>query len=332
MKYDRKIFDFIARLNNLRDELELIREFSKTYKKYFSIDHVTFLKVEIKRNKDRSVKESLISMRDALEPNSPAIFASSTREIHACFVRQKPVKKISPDKTTVYMFPLVDHDEIFYIVVLKFEQRDVRDYSLFRKAMKIFLNHFVVVRAQDRDFLTGLYNRRAFDRMMGTFRLENRRVDWSDRGDYLSLIDLDHFKRVNDTYGHMIGDEVLLLFTRLLRASTRSDDYIFRLGGEEFLIYTRDLSSSEANMLFNRIREKIEKEKFPRNMKITASIGYTKISYDRDSNTMVDLADKAMYAAKTAGRNRVFSYESLIEGDKIPPVGHDSDASISIWE
>ena len=332
MKYDRKIFDLIAQLNKIRDELELIREFPGTFGKYFSIDHIMFLKVEVKRNKDRSIKEPLITLRNALEPNSPAIFSSSTKEIHTCFIEKKTVKKTSPDKTSVYMFPLVDYGEVFYVVVLKFDKRDVVDYDLFRKGMKIFLNHFVVVRAQDRDFLTGVYNRRAFDRMMGTFRLEHRREDLTDRGDYLALVDLDHFKRVNDTYGHMIGDEVLLLFTRLLRACTRVDDFIFRLGGEEFLIYARDLSFAEGSMLFERIREKIESEQFPRNLKITASIGYTKIAYDRNPNTMVDLADKAMYAAKAAGRNRVFSYESIAEQDEALPADHDSDGSISIWD
>ena len=125
MHINRDIFNIIAKMNEIRDENELIREFPHTYGKFFGIDNITFLKIYVKRHPDREVREPIVGLRNATKPKDPMMFTSSTKEINECFIHQKPVKKVSKNNTVVYLFPLVDEKKVYYILTLKFDKRDV---------------------------------------------------------------------------------------------------------------------------------------------------------------------------------------------------------------
>jgi diguanylate cyclase (GGDEF)-like protein len=129
---------------------------------------------------------------------------------------------------------------------------------------------------------------------------------------WLAVLDIDFFKRVNDNYGHLIGDEVLLLMARLMRASFRFHDQLYRFGGEEFVILMRCTDEDDAAGALERFRLTVEANAFPQVGTITVSMGFTALRADDTPGGAFDRADKAVYFAKESGRNQVRSYELLV--------------------
>lgn len=153
------------------------------------------------------------------------------------------------------------------------------------------------------DALTGLANRRAFDDEM------NRRVTvYQQKADptSLMLIDVDHFKKFNDTYGHQAGDEVLRGVARVLFANVRDQDVVCRYGGEEFAVILPGDQATEAQKTAERVRAAIQATTFPidgRDLKVTISGGLTQVTATDTPEAMLKRADEALYASKAAGRN-----------------------------
>ncbi len=153
------------------------------------------------------------------------------------------------------------------------------------------------------DSLTGALNRRAFvdhfDQIVGSGLTQNKTVS-------LLMIDIDHFKRLNDEHGHSFGDQVLVQLTRLLADQCREQDQCARFGGEEFgLLITTD-TNENADFCASRLLKTVSRHKFENNVQVTISIGIIEISTPMaDFDQWYVAADKALYAAKTAGRNRV---------------------------
>jgi two-component system cell cycle response regulator len=158
-----------------------------------------------------------------------------------------------------------------------------------------------------RDELTGMFNRRYFQEAL------EREVSGSQRYDHglaLCMIDLDFFKRVNDTHGHLCGDRVLQEFGRLLGDSIRKYDVGCRYGGEEFAVILPDTTLEKAVSLCERFRERIKNHPFSYDgltLQITASVGVAARPADGNINgkQLVDMADRALYQAKSQGRDRV---------------------------
>jgi len=122
------------------------------------------------------------------------------------------------------------------------------------------------------------------------------------------MVDIDFFKRVNDTHGHDGGDRVLQGIAGLLLNQVRASDFVFRYGGEEFLVVLAELTLPQAEAVAEKIRSRIEATQVPlsdnRSVKVTLSIGVAEFDGHPDYQRLVDRADKALYAAKHAGRNR----------------------------
>ena len=159
-----------------------------------------------------------------------------------------------------------------------------------------------------RDALTGIYNRRTMldelERAHQTFAREQ-----SPCG--ILLLDLDHFKRINDHYGHQAGDQVLLDLARLLERTVRISDRVFRFGGEEFLILVQKTSYEGIMSLAEKLRNAVElKIRDPDGNSITASIGGALLQPEETTDNWFSRADKMLYAAKDAGRNRVMVDDS----------------------
>lgn len=161
------------------------------------------------------------------------------------------------------------------------------------------------------DPLTGIHNRRYLDR-----RLDEEFARAHRYGLPLSifLLDIDHFKRINDTFGHQIGDSVLVNIGRLIQKTVRQADIVARYGGEEILVIATNTSSSDAITLAERVRQKVgtsvmasaKQEKVHQNISVTVSIGVAAIGPAIvDSHGLIASADKALYLAKQGGRNRV---------------------------
>ncbi len=155
------------------------------------------------------------------------------------------------------------------------------------------------------DSLTGMQNRRYFDEAMKEYMVQFQRID---RPVGLMIIDLDHFKAVNDTYGHDIGDVVLQEVARCLRNYTRYHDVVARLGGEEFAVLAPNMDADLMVRLGNRIRKAIaglEIDLGDARLAVTVSIGLAIWDRRESSKDLYRRADKMLYAAKNMGRNRV---------------------------
>lgn len=182
----------------------------------------------------------------------------------------------------------------------------------------VFANLLALLDKFERDALTGLLNRQSFDDrfedMLERHR-QNPRRERVGSMPWLAIADVDHFKRVNDTYGHLYGDEILLLFSRLMRQSFRFDDLLFRYGGEEFVIILNNTDAAGAKHALERFRQAIEAYEFPSIGRVTVSIGWVGVYPQELPTTLMHRADKALYNAKETGRNRLVSFEDVY-GDR----------------
>ena len=157
------------------------------------------------------------------------------------------------------------------------------------------------------DSLTGLHNRRYMETHLSTLVDEARQ---SGRSLSVLLADIDHFKQVNDTYGHDVGDAVLKEFSARFRRNTRGIDLACRFGGEEFLVIMPDTTMARAYQVGERLRVSIAADAFPvkpgLGIHLTASVGLATLeSPDDTPETVFRRADSALFAAKRRGRNRV---------------------------
>jgi two-component system, cell cycle response regulator len=167
----------------------------------------------------------------------------------------------------------------------------------------------VLAHQATHDPLTGLLNRRAI--------LDRLREELSRAGRHggllaVGMIDIDHFKQVNDTYGHQAGDDVLCGLTHILSESLRAYDSMGRIGGEEFLVITPMKSGMDWLSVFGRLCAKIAESTITTRsgvLSITVSIGVVCASVDSSVDEILEAADKALYRAKNAGRNRVAAHE-----------------------
>lgn len=141
-------------------------------------------------------------------------------------------------------------------------------------------------------------------------------------------MDIDHFKRVNDEYGHLYGDEVLILIANLLESSFRASDRVFRFGGEEFVIMLDSLTLDDAYKAFERFRKTVEEYPFPQVGKITISLGFTHISGGAPV-VVLGRADQALYYGKSNGRNRVCFYDELVAAGLLQP--ENSASSVELF-
>jgi len=201
-----------------------------------------------------------------------------------------------------------------------------------------FLFHFYchqlqMLQGTYRDSLTGLYNRRAFNEKM--LRLLDHSDDYKRRAMNFSatvyvMLDIDHFKSVNDNMGHLYGDEVLLLLAQQMTESFREHDLLFRYGGEEFAMVLMDISVEQAQQSLQRFREKIAAYDFPNVDQVTISIGFTRFDKDLQLDELVSQANNALYYCKTTTRNAVHSYQELVEKKLIPAVKATKSPSLEI--
>lgn len=160
-----------------------------------------------------------------------------------------------------------------------------------------------------RDGLTGLYNRKFFDEQITQEIVNARRYNWPLT---LAMIDVDHFKTINDTYGHSSGDAVLRSLAARLKSMLRATDTLCRYGGEEFALILPHISLENSSFLLDRLRKAIETMAVDLEQSIqvsvTVSIGIAELQEGLAPGQLVSRADESLYSSKRAGRNRVTCY------------------------
>lgn len=212
-----------------------------------------------------------------------------------------------------------------YLATTNSQKLNDLDTHMIKGLLGIYCNFYEVLSESQLDQLTGLSNRKTFDEVINkiyfqktvnsdSVAIEKRAaVNNEETSFWLGMADLDHFKRVNDTWGHLYGDEVLLLTSQLMKGHFRENDYLFRFGGEEFVILIRSTDENNAHIAFDRFRRALESYNFPQVGKVTISIGVAKMDRNIFTATLLDHADKALYYAKQNGRNRICFFEKLLE-------------------
>ena len=175
-----------------------------------------------------------------------------------------------------------------------------------------FIRHLIITRKRilkrsQTDYLTGIANRRhcfeQSDKLLSTSRLTNQQAS-------LIIFDIDHFKRINDTFGHDIGDIAIKRVVAKTQQCLRSKDLFGRIGGEEFMLFLSGLSSEQVHNIAERIRKNIETAHVEHEsdvMKLSVSIGVVEFGEEESLKSAIKRADKALYQAKNDGRNRVVS-------------------------
>jgi len=192
----------------------------------------------------------------------------------------------------------------------------------------LYTNYLSLLNYSQVDTLTQLLNRKTFDDSLDKILASRehaarqpedreRRAEAGASEDWLAVIDIDHFKQVNDRYGHLFGDEMLILLADTMRRSFRRRDKLFRFGGEEFVVILRHAGEQRALQVFERFRQAVASREFPQLGKMTVSIGYTRIrAFDSPSN-LIGRADEALYYAKRHGRDQLRCYEVLAEAGHV---------------
>ncbi|MEO5377262.1 MAG: diguanylate cyclase [Magnetococcus sp. DMHC-6] len=204
--------------------------------------------------------------------------------------------------------------------------------------LRIFMNQLSLIHKKERDPLTGLLNRQSFDAKINRVLLalndggRRRADDTSGKGVILAVFDIDHFKRVNDQFGHLIGDEVLLLFSRIMEQCFRLTDFLFRFGGEEFIALLNDISPEEGYAALERFRRMVERYDFPQVGQVTVSIGSVVVSCSEIPSTLIEKADLSLYYAKNHGRNQVQVYQDLVASGELAGPDVQEDSEIDLWD
>lgn len=233
-----------------------------------------------------------------------------------------------------YIYPLFNgKDDVVGFIELYGAPMGDNDRRLLEGVLKIYRNYVRILDESEKDTLTGLLNRRTFDQDIhlllqestdnddaidrSDIRRPKRRAHGKDKKNWLAVIDIDHFKSINDRYGHLYGDEVLLLLANIMRSAFRGYDKLFRFGGEEFVIVVKFLSEKDAIHTLERFRKTVAEYRFPQVTQVTVSIGFVEIQSDDIPSRILGMADDALYHAKNHGRNQICFYRELLESGEI---------------
>jgi len=192
--------------------------------------------------------------------------------------------------------------QIFYMQVSKIKEN--RYQVTFNNISRVIAEKDAITQVAEKDELTQIYNRSKFNKILSV-SLRNAEI-YDDTGTFtLILFDIDHFKVVNDQFGHNVGDQVLIQLTSLIKSQLRVQDSFARWGGEEFIILSEGSNEKDAYILANRLREIIEDFPFPEVEKLTCSFGLSQFEKDDTATGLFKRADDALYKAKNSGRNKV---------------------------
>ena len=230
-----------------------------------------------------------------------------------CVLRRDVVQHLSPNGFCCNVFPVESERDVVGILEIQLAgELQPRDAGLVSGILRIFKNHLALLDYGERDTLTGLLNRKTFEASFDKLRQRLSNVAPGGEPSWLGMVDIDKFKLINDSHGHLFGDEVLLLVGQIMKRNFRGADQLFRFGGEEFVIVLDHASKDGAQIAFERLRARVEEHQFPQVGRVTISLGYTCIQPQDGPSACVERADAALYYGKQHGRNRVCDYEMLV--------------------
>ncbi|WP_067214447.1 GGDEF domain-containing protein [Marinomonas gallaica] len=200
-------------------------------------------------------------------------------------------------------------------LIITLDNKPSRSESYIIKGMlSIYSNFSSLLADAQTDELTGLMNRKTFEESIIKLYQGSAFSELTDsHTNWIAIIDLDHFKAINDKAGHLYGDEVLIHVSRVLRQIFRQDDMLFRFGGEEFVVLMRNLTRQQCADLVDQFRTSVQEIVMHDLEPITISAGICEFLNDTFHITLMDHADQALYYSKQNGRNRITFYDEIVE-------------------
>jgi diguanylate cyclase (GGDEF)-like protein len=262
----------------------------------------------------------------------PAQTGSIENEPHllACLGRDEPCSERLPDGSARFLLLLRNErgEPYGFLEILRESPLGADEIAVVQGFAVLLRNCLATLEYSETDTLTRLLNRKSFDEyligilanipaqddavLMTRHLPQRRQIQPEARDHWLGVMDIDHFKSINDRFGHLIGDEVLILMANLMRASFRMQDKLFRFGGEEFVALLRPTELANATAVFERFRNRVAAYSFPQVGKVTVSIGFARIRSGDTASVILGAADEALYWAKEHGRNQCHAYEALV--------------------
>lgn len=328
------ILTSVINITGERNKRALMQALMQSLTDFVEFHNLTFLKVA-----NHGPEESLEMMFSLPTQNIPPHLNQETGEYGDNWVLQDAlisqcIKLKSPvNQQQRSVFPIVVEHKVCAVLDINGLNHTLELENLISGFIHVYSNFLGVLQDSERDPLTGLLNRKTFDARFSEYLLtaateaqeiditnvNNKRQAQTGQSHWIALLDIDHFKKINDTYGHIYGDEVLLMFTDLMRKVFRNSDLLFRFGGEEFVVFVVDAKRQDALNAFDRFRKELEVFEFPQVGRATVSIGVTEIDIHSHPSALLEEADKALYYAKDHGRNQVCEYHELVTEGKIKP-------------
>jgi diguanylate cyclase (GGDEF)-like protein len=250
----------------------------------------------------------------------------------ACVLHDEVVQTRPSGDSTLTLFPIREGRSVQGVLSMRGSAAlSARDVGFVHGILRILQSQIALLDYGQRDTLTGLLNRKTFESHFEKLRKRAHGPGGTAPApelSWLGLMDIDRFKSINDTYGHLFGDEVLLLVSQLMKHTFRGADQLFRFGGEEFLVVLDRATPPGAAAAFERLRASIEAHAFPQIGRVTVSLGFTTITPDDGPTVCVERADTALYYAKEHGRNCIGNYEALLAEGKLVLKQEGQDAEL----
>jgi len=331
----KPILDNLVEMTGHRDHLRLEVSVLSTLQKLSAIKEVRALEVfhrdgvQYVRPRTWVEKDQLVSTASDAQSDSRREPVSNYPALHACIEQRQANARDSSTKGVYTLWlPVWMHDEVHTCLeITQSRPFSAHKLDVIKGVFHVYQNYQSLLDYSERDALTGLFNRKTFDEQFsrqsilgGDAYLNAGEIlatpDEAGQAaepvqQWLAVVDIDHFKQVNDRFGHLYGDEVLILIANILRSSFRSHDRIFRFGGEEFVVLLRSTTLSTAHKVFNRFRQAVQEYHFPQVGQVTVSVGF--VSTQRGAPVeILGQADQALYYAKEHGRNQVCFYDELV--------------------
>lgn len=229
--------------------------------------------------------------------------------LQACIAHKAQQAQHSDAHQHTIWLPVWMHEQVHVCIeITQSEPFNTHNLDVITGVFNVYQNYQSLLDYSERDALTDLLNRKTFDehllRFASAVSIQTEVQPW------LAVIDIDHFKLVNDRFGHLFGDEVLILVANLLRSAFGPRHRIFRFGGEEFVVLMPPMTKESAQASLEAFRAMVARHDFPQVGQVTVSVGFAGAKLCSPVE-ILGQADQALYYAKEHGRNRVCHFESL---------------------
>jgi diguanylate cyclase (GGDEF)-like protein len=334
-----QLLGHIMRISSRRDRTEINAELIEALKDLFAPHRLTIFRCYINANRAiahncAGIDSNGVYLHNAYLPEQlDCVAIDSDPLLLQCNLELNYQLKKDDSGHLRMVVPITRDKKLHYLIDIRMSSDFGTEQRLLLMGLtEFFSQHIALLDYGETDTLTELANRKTFDKHLfevlgrATKDAENdgdqhhRRNANNDNMQYwLAICDIDKFKSINDTHGHLIGDEVLVMLAQLMRRSFRLADQLFRFGGEEFVVVLQPTNSVDALGVFERFRLDVESFGFSRVGQVTISIGFTQLVPNDSPSEVIERADEALYYVKQHGRNQVALYEALVAAGSIQP-------------